>query len=103
MLRNFSQKNKSNAHRHFEFSNRDTTKDKKTINSLRNEQQKAKSRVAAQTRRKNENESIDILKLIVPWIPENPPDKSTIIRLSTSYIGLLKVLNESNNGRMIGM
>ena len=83
--------------------NRDTAKDRKTTNSIRNEQQKAKSRVAAKNRRKNENENIEQLTRLVPWIPDSPPDKSTIIRLSTSYIGLMRVLNGSRDGHMIGM
>lgn len=82
--------------------NRDCLKDKKTPNTIRNEQQKLKSRVAAKNRRKNESENIESLTRLVPCIPENPPDKSTTIRLSTSYIALMKVLNGSRCRNMIG-
>ncbi|XP_028393058.1 neuronal PAS domain-containing protein 1-like [Dendronephthya gigantea] len=80
----------------------DAVKDKKTPNTIRNEQQKLKSRVAAKNRRKNESENIEQLTRLVPCIPENPPDKSTTIRLSTSYIALMKVLNGSRSRNMIG-
>ena len=84
------------------YINSEGAKEKRPLNSTRNEQQKAKSRVAAKTRRKNENENIEQLTRLVPWIPDNPPDKSTIIRLSTSYIGLMKVLKGSRSAHMIG-
>ncbi|XP_046859949.1 uncharacterized protein LOC124453225 isoform X2 [Xenia sp. Carnegie-2017] len=83
------------------INNNDAYKKGVAINA-RSETQKLKSRMAAKTRRKNENENIEKLSRMVLSIPDNPPDKSSIIRLSTSYIGLRKVLDGSRYTQMIG-
>ena len=72
------------------------------LNINRDDMQKLKSRVAAKARRKNENDQFEELVQLNPWIRSNPPDKSTVIRLTTSFIGLMKILDSSSNVKQIG-